>query len=64
MSGPLGLVDRAAPEEHRETPEGRTVVVKYGGHAMADEPLRRAFAQDVLTLRRRGVRTVVVHGGG
>ncbi|MCX5136803.1 MULTISPECIES: acetylglutamate kinase [unclassified Streptomyces] len=64
MSGPLGLVDRAAPEERRETPEGRTVVVKYGGHAMADEPLRRAFAQDVLALRSRGVRTVVVHGGG
>ncbi|MET9121120.1 acetylglutamate kinase [Streptomyces sp. NPDC004528] len=43
---------------------GRTVVVKYGGHAMTDGPLRRAFAQDVLTLRRAGVRTVVVHGGG
>lgn len=43
---------------------GRTVVVKYGGHAMTDGPLRRAFAQDVLTLRRAGVGTVVVHGGG
>ncbi|MGW3669420.1 acetylglutamate kinase [Streptomyces sp. NPDC005141] len=61
MSGLLGLTDRVTPLERLR---GRTVVVKYGGHAMADEPLRRAFAQDVLTLRRNGVRTVVVHGGG
>ncbi|MFF3483046.1 acetylglutamate kinase [Streptomyces sp. NPDC002701] len=43
---------------------GRTVVVKYGGHAMTDDTLRRAFARDVLTLRGAGVRPVVVHGGG
>jgi acetylglutamate kinase len=43
---------------------GETVVIKYGGHAMTDEPLRRAFAQDVVFLRYAGLRPVVVHGGG
>src|SRR3954453_6484540 len=43
---------------------GRTVVVKYGGHAMADESLRKAFAEDVVFLRYAGIRVVVVHGGG
>jgi acetylglutamate kinase len=43
---------------------GRTVVVKYGGHAMADESLRAAFAEDVVFLRYAGIRVVVVHGGG
>jgi acetylglutamate kinase len=43
---------------------GKTVVVKYGGHAMSDEPLREAFAQDVVFLRYAGIRVVVVHGGG
>lgn len=44
--------------------EGRTVVVKYGGNAMVAEDLKAAFAEDVTTLRRAGVRVVVVHGGG
>lgn len=43
---------------------GRTVVVKYGGHAMTDEALRRSFAEDVVFLRYAGIRVVVVHGGG
>ena len=43
---------------------GRTVVVKYGGHAMADEKLRAAFAEDIVFLRYAGIRVVVVHGGG
>ena len=43
---------------------GRTVVVKYGGHAMTDEALRLAFAEDVVFLRCAGLRPVVVHGGG
>jgi acetylglutamate kinase len=43
---------------------GQTVVVKYGGNAMADDALRRAFAADVVFLRLCGVRVVVVHGGG
>ena len=43
---------------------GQTVVIKYGGHAMTDEVLRVAFAQDVVFLRYAGLRPVVVHGGG
>ena len=43
---------------------GRTVVVKYGGHAMTDDSLRAAFAQDVVFLRYCGIDVVVVHGGG
>jgi|SRR5436190_8950631 len=43
---------------------GRTVVVKYGGHAMSDDALRTSFAEDVVFLRYSGIRVVVVHGGG
>ncbi len=43
---------------------GRIVVVKYGGNAMTDERLKRAFAEDVVFLRRCGLKPVVVHGGG
>jgi acetylglutamate kinase len=43
---------------------GQIVVIKYGGHAMTDETLRLAFAQDVVFLRYAGLRPVVVHGGG
>lgn len=43
---------------------GRIVVVKYGGHAMTDRSLQRAFAEDILFLRQWGVKPVVVHGGG
>jgi acetylglutamate kinase len=43
---------------------GQIVVIKYGGHAMTDESLRLAFAQDVVFLRYAGLSPVVVHGGG
>jgi acetylglutamate kinase len=43
---------------------GRTVVVKYGGSAMADEALRAGFAADIVFLHHVGLRPVVVHGGG
>ena len=43
---------------------GATVVIKYGGNAMVDEDLKRAFADDVLFLHQVGLRPVVVHGGG
>ncbi|ARD41545.1 acetylglutamate kinase [Actinomyces gaoshouyii] len=44
--------------------KGVTMVIKYGGNAMIDEDLKRAFAQDILFLHQVGVRPVVVHGGG
>jgi len=43
---------------------GATVVIKYGGNAMLDDELKRAFAQDMVFLRLAGLRPVVVHGGG
>ncbi len=43
---------------------GKTVVVKYGGHAMVDEDLKRDFANDITLLKYVGVNPVVVHGGG
>ena len=44
--------------------EGRIVVVKYGGHAMGDAELSKAFARDITMIETSGVRPVVVHGGG
>ncbi len=43
---------------------GKIVVVKYGGNAMLDEELKRAFAEDMVFLRTAGIHPVVVHGGG
>ena len=40
------------------------IVVKFGGNAMVDEQLQRAFAADMAYLRFAGIRPVVVHGGG
>jgi acetylglutamate kinase len=42
----------------------KVVVVKYGGHAMGDAELAKAFARDITLLETSGVRPVVVHGGG
>lgn len=44
--------------------DGKTVVVKYGGSAMGDPDLARAFARDITLLETSGLRPVVVHGGG
>jgi acetylglutamate kinase len=43
---------------------GKTVVMKYGGHAMEDERLRESFCRDVVLLKYVGLNPVVVHGGG
>jgi acetylglutamate kinase len=43
---------------------GKTVVMKYGGHAMDDESLRESFCRDVVLLKFVGLHPVVVHGGG
>ena len=42
----------------------KTVVIKYGGHAMVDEGLKRDFANDITLLKYVGINPVVVHGGG
>ncbi|MCU1534507.1 MAG: argB [Glaciihabitans sp.] len=43
---------------------GQIVVVKFGGNAMVDDDLKRAFAEDMAYLHTVGVRPVIVHGGG
>ncbi|HHL34859.1 MAG TPA: acetylglutamate kinase [Desulfobulbaceae bacterium] len=42
----------------------KTVVIKYGGHAMVDEELKRNFALDVILMKYIGLNPVIVHGGG
>ncbi|MFB3926163.1 MAG: acetylglutamate kinase [Syntrophales bacterium] len=42
----------------------KTIVIKYGGHAMVDQELKDAFAMDVVMLKYIGIHPVVVHGGG
>ncbi|MDP2992356.1 MAG: acetylglutamate kinase [Deltaproteobacteria bacterium] len=43
---------------------GKTVVIKYGGHAMVNDHLKKSFAQDVVLMRYIGLRPIVIHGGG
>ncbi len=43
---------------------GKTIVIKYGGHAMVDEELKDSFARDVVMMKYIGINPVVVHGGG
>lgn len=47
-----------------QTFAGKTVVIKYGGHAMENDEARRSFARDVTLLDVVNVRPVIVHGGG
>ncbi|NLX19881.1 MAG: acetylglutamate kinase [Desulfobulbus sp.] len=42
----------------------KTVVIKYGGHAMIDETLKRNFALDVILMKYIGINPIIVHGGG
>ncbi len=42
----------------------RTIVIKYGGHAMIDDELKDKFARDVVMMKYIGINPVVVHGGG
>ncbi len=43
---------------------GKTIVIKYGGHAMGDDAIARQFAEDVVLLKQVGMHPVVIHGGG
>jgi len=56
------LLSAALPYMQRY--ENKTVVVKYGGHAMGDTELGKAFARDIALLKQSGVNPIVVHGGG
>jgi acetylglutamate kinase len=42
----------------------KTIVIKYGGHAMVDDELKDLFAKDVVMMKYIGIHPVVVHGGG
>jgi acetylglutamate kinase len=42
----------------------KTIVIKYGGHAMVDENLKSLFAKDVVMMKYIGINPVIVHGGG
>ena len=56
------LLSEALPFMQRY--ENKTIVVKYGGHAMGNSELGRAFARDIALLKQSGVNPIVVHGGG
>ena len=43
---------------------GKTIVIKYGGHAMENEELKSSFARDIVLMKLVGFNPVVVHGGG
>jgi acetylglutamate kinase len=43
---------------------GRTLVIKYGGHAMRDPDLQQGFALNIVLLKYIGINPVIVHGGG
>ena len=58
----IGTLSEALPYIRRY--HGKTIVVKYGGNAMADLPLQQAFARDIALLKLVGINPVVVHGGG
>src|SRR5208337_2566730 len=42
----------------------KTIVIKYGGHAMVAEDLKESFAKDIVLMKYIGINPVVVHGGG
>ncbi len=43
---------------------GKTVLIKYGGHAMGEDDVARRFARDIVLIKQVGVKPIVVHGGG
>lgn len=48
----------------KSNPTGSVVVIKYGGHAMENDELKKFFCEDIAELCRAGIFPVVVHGGG
>ena len=62
FSRDAAVLSQALPYMQRY--EGKTVVVKYGGHAMGDIALGKGFARDIALLKQSKVNPIVVHGGG
>ncbi len=62
ISHDAAILAKALPFMQRY--EGKTIVVKYGGHAMGDAALGQAFARDIALLKQSGVNPIIVHGGG
>jgi acetylglutamate kinase len=56
------ILSEALP--HMQRYDEETIVIKYGGHAMGDESVERAFARDIVLLEQTAINPVVVHGGG
>ncbi len=57
-----GILSEALP--YLRAFHGKTLVIRFGGHAMADPALKEGFARDVALLRLVGMKPIVVHGGG
>ncbi|MDO8360894.1 MAG: acetylglutamate kinase, partial [Devosia sp.] len=62
FSRDAAILSQALPYMQRY--EGKTVVVKYGGHAMGEVSLGKGFARDIALLKQSKVNPIVVHGGG
>src|SRR5690606_20341529 len=62
FSHEAAILAQALP--HMQRYEGKTVVVKYGGHAMGDPLAQQSFARDIALLKQSKVNPIVVHGGG
>ncbi|WP_088228131.1 acetylglutamate kinase [Desulfosporosinus sp. FKB] len=60
--GKAGVLVEALPYIQKFA--GKTVVIKYGGHAMVDPLLKESVMLDILLLHSVGIRPVLVHGGG
>src|SRR6185437_7526756 len=61
-AGKAAILAEALPYMRRYA--GKTILVKYGGHAMGDSALADSFARDVVLLKQVGINPIVVHGGG
>lgn len=57
-----GILTEALPFMRRYT--DKTLILKYGGHAMGDANLAQLFARDVVLMQQVGINPIVVHGGG
>ena len=57
-----GMLVEALPFMRRYS--DKTILIKFGGHAMGKTDYVNAFASDIALLDQVGARPVVVHGGG